>query len=174
MASNPIVISRHQSPLGRMITQLTRDLGAWLYVGLVLALASVLAFVYLAQASYAARQIDLMVELEKQLVVLHEENSVLQLDIATYEEMSRIKTQARAMGLGEATRVEYIEVLLDEPAAQGKTSQSSAIGSANGGQSSAPQVWDGMSGWPGVQYVSVIARQFQNWISRGIVGLGAQ
>jgi len=176
MASNQIAISRRSNWLQRSVAQLFHDLGAWLYVVAVVVLATVLAFVYLAQASYAARQIELMVDLEKKLDLLHEENSILRLQIAGHEDPSRIKAEARAMGLGEATRVEYIEVLLDEagPLARGNTTQSLPGSGANSGQLSALQGRNGVTAWPDVRFVSSIAQQFQGWISKGTAGLGTR
>lgn len=176
MASNPIILSRRQSLWGRIIARLCRDLGAWLYVALVLGLVSVLAFVYLAQASYVARQIDLMVELEDMLDVLHEENSVLLLRIARYEEMPRIKAEARAMGLGDATHVEYVEVVLDDagPAARGGMVQSSPTSRVNGGQSQVTSEGVGVLSPEGLRFVSAIAQQFQSWISGSTAGRGAE
>lgn len=169
MASSPIVISRRQNWWGRTIAQLSRDLGAWLYVAIVLGLVSVLAFVYLAQASYVARQIDLMVELEQQLDVLHEQNSVLLLRIAKFEEMSRIKSQATAMGLGQAKSVEYVEVVLDDasPVAPRDSTQGSPTSGVHGGQSSGSLENQGLPATGALRFAPTIAQQFQGWIGRG-------
>ena len=196
MATNPIIISRRQNLWGRIIAQLSRDLGAWLYVAVVLGLVSVLAFAYLAQASYVARQIDLMAKLEGDLDVLHEENGMLLLRIAKVEDMSRIKAEARAMGLGEATHIEYVVVVLDDPqpAAQGppatlnprrsgtpfapggedptgdaRSSQSLANG-ATVVRSSVPREGEDAPAPEGPRLVSAIAQQFQRWISGGTAG----
>ena len=171
MASNPVILSRRQNLTERIIAQLSGDLGLWLYLAIVLVVGTALAFAYLAQASYAARQIETMVELEQKLSELHEQNSVLRLQVAGYEDITRIKSEARAMGLGEAAQVEYVEVVLDEPATPGGTAPSSKAG---GDQSSALSGWNSVTDWPGVRFVSVIARQFQAWISRGVAGLGTQ
>jgi cell division protein FtsL len=169
MASGPIIIPRRQNWWGRTIAQLSSDLGAWLYVAVVLALVSVLAFVYLAQASYVARQINEMVELEQQLDVLHEENSALLLRIAKYEDMSRIKTEAKAMGLGEAQHVEYVEVVLDDasPAPQGDVVRGLPTSAVSDGQQSAPLQNDMPLAAAGMRLPSTIVQQFEGWIGSG-------
>jgi cell division protein FtsL len=176
MASSQIVILRRQNWWGRTIDQLSRDLGAWLYIAVVLGLVSVLAFVYLAQASYVARQIDEMVKLEQELDVLNEENSALLLRIAKYEEMSRIKTEAKAMGLGEARHVEYVTVVLDDPipALQGDVLQGLPSSVVSDGQRSVPLQNDTPLATVGLRLPSAIAQQFQGWIGRGTAARDAE
>jgi hypothetical protein len=176
MASSPVVIDRHQNWWGRTIAQLSRDLGAGLYVALVLGLISVLAFVYLAQASYVARQIDDMVDLQNTLTVLHEENSALLLSVAKYEEMSRIKTEARAMGLGEAKQVEYIEVVLDDanPSSQGDMVRDMPTSAGNGGQQSVSLPNKVPLTVGGLRLAPTIAQQFQGWIGAGTTARDAR
>ncbi len=172
MATNPIIISRRQNLWGRIIAQLSRDLGACLYVAVVLGLVSVLAFAYLAQASYVARQIDLMAKLEGDLDVLHEENSMLLLRIAKVEDMSRIKAQARAMGLGEATHIEYVVVVLGDPqpAVRADTTLNSLANGATAVRSSVASEGNDVAAPEGLRLVSAIAQQFQGWISGGTAG----
>jgi cell division protein FtsL len=176
MASSSVVISRRQNLWGRTIAQLSRDLGAWLYVALVLGLVTVLAFIYLAQASYVARQIDQMVQLETSLAELHEENSALLLRIAKYESMSRIKTEARAMGLSEARQLEYIEVVLDDagPASQRDVVQDLPTSAVTGGQqfASLPNEPPPVVGV--LRLAPTIAQQFQGWICGGTAGRDAE
>jgi hypothetical protein len=169
MASSPIVISRRQNWWEHTVSQLSRELGAWLYIAVVLGVVSALAFVYLAEASYVARQIDQMVELEQELDVLHEENSALLLRISKYEEMSRIKTEAKAMGFAEPAHVEYVEVVVDDasPAAQSDAVQAAPSGGVTGGQQSTPVQDDAPLATFGLRLPSTIAQQFQGWIGIG-------
>jgi cell division protein FtsL len=166
MASSPVAISRRQNWWQRTVSQLSHELGAWLYIAVVLGVVSALAFVYLAEASYVARQIDQMVELEQELDELHEQNSALLLSISKYEEVSRIETQAKAMGFGEPAHVEYLEVAVDDasPAAQGSAVQGAPSGAVSGGQQSAPLQDDSPLAAAGLRLPSSIAQQFQGWI----------
>jgi hypothetical protein len=172
MASSPVVVSKRQSLWGRTIAQLSRDLGAWLYVAVVLGLVTVLAFTYLAQASYVARQIEKMVKLEQRLGELHEENSALLLRIAKYEELSRIKSEAQAMGLGEAKHVEYVEVVLEEatPGPQGDAVRELPTGANSGGQQAVPPKYDTPLTIGSLPLAPTIVQQFQGWIRRGTSG----
>jgi hypothetical protein len=169
MASSQVVISRRQNLWGRTVAQLSRDFGVWLYVGAVLSLVTVLAFVYLAQASYVARQIEDMVMLEHELDDVHEVNSALSLRIAKYEDMPRIKTEAKAMGLGEATRVEYLEVVVDDagPGSQGDVIQNLPTGAIGGNQQSGLSQSGATYAVGGLRVAPTIAQQFQGWIGRG-------
>lgn len=176
MSSNPIIISRRQNPWARAIAQLSRDLGAWLYVAGTLVLVSVLAFVYLGQASYVARQIELMVELEEQIDGLHEANNALLLHIAEHEDMSRIKAEARAMGLGEAKQVEYVVVVLDgvSSTVPNDAVSSLATSAANGAQPSVQLLGDRVPTTAGLRLASAIAQQFQSWIGSSATAWGAE
>ena len=171
MASSPIVISRRQSSWARIIAQWFRALGAWLYVVLVLGLITAMVFVYLYQANYVALQIEQMVTLERRLDELHEQNSALLLRIAKYEDMSRIETEARAMGLGEATHVEYIQVVLDDAAARNETTQGAATGSTYSTQPSGLR-GDVLPTTGGSWVSSAITQQFQGWIGGGTAAQG--
>jgi hypothetical protein len=176
MATNPMIISRRQTigtpyphlgVWGRLFARLSDELGAWLYVAVVLVLVSVLAFAYLAQASYVARQIEWMATLEQQLDVVHERNSMLLLSIAEAEDMPRIKAEARAMGLGEATRIEYLVVILDDlqPAAPGDTPLTPRGGTdLTRGRSSVTRAAANVAAPSSSRLVSTIAQQFQSWI----------
>ena len=176
MSSNPIIISRRQNPWGRAIAQLSRDLGAWLYVGVTLVVVSALAFVYLGQASYVARQIELMVKLEEQIHDLHEANNALLLQIAGHEDMSRIKAEARAMGFGEAQQVEYVVVVLDDASSTVPKDAISGLTSsaANGAPSSVPLLGDRVPTTAGLRLASAIAQQFQSWIGSNATAWGAK
>jgi hypothetical protein len=176
MSSNPIIISRRQNPWARAIAQLARDLGGWLYVAGTLVLVSVLAFVYLGQASYVARQIELMVELEQQIDDLHEANNALLLQIAGHEDMSLIKAEARAMGLGEAKQVEYVVVVLDDATSAVLKGAASGLttSAANGAPSSVPLLADRVPTTAGLRLASAIAQQFQSWIGSNATAWGAE
>ena len=167
MATSPIVISRRQTLWVRTIAQWYHGLGAWLYVVLVLGLITVMAFVYLYQASYVAMQIDRMGALEQRLDELHEQNSALLLRIARYEDMSRIQNEARAMGLGQATHVEYVEVVLGGAATRDDVAHESPVGSTYGAQPSALLDQETLPTTGGSWVASTVARQFQGWIGKG-------
>ncbi len=172
MASSPIVISRRQNQWARTIAQWYHGLGGWLYVVLVLAVITVMAFVYLYQASYVALQIDRMVALEERLDELHEQNSALLLRIAGYEDMSRIKNEARAMGLGEATHVEYVEVVVGGAAPRDGAVQESPTGSTYGTQPSSLPDDEALPRTGGSWVASTITQQFQSWIGTGMAAPG--
>lgn len=159
MASHPVVVPYRQSWLRRTAHHWYDTLGPWLCVLAVILVIALLAFVYLAQASYVARQIDMMAKLEKDRCKLHEENSALLLEIAQYEDVSRIKTEARAMGLGEPTRIEYVEVTVDDPLPL-PGSRGGPLSDVRGAQLPAPQ---------GPAFLSGIWQQFRNWIIGGTV-----
>ena len=67
------------------------------------------AFLYLAQTTSVARQIEEMEKLERELSHLRWDNNAVELQIAQYQEMSRIQREARALGLREPEHMEYIE-----------------------------------------------------------------
>lgn len=169
MASSSITIARRHNVWQRIVARLSRDLGAWLYVAVVLGLVSALAFVYLAQASYVAGQIDEMAELERKLDLLHEENNALLLRISRYEDMSRIQTEARAMGLGEAQQVEYVVVVVDDsgPVQWEDVVSGLPPGAVRGTLPSASLQNEGAPTTAGLGLAATIAQQFQGWIGAG-------
>jgi hypothetical protein len=145
-----------------MIAQWSRDLGMWLYVAALICLVSMLAFVYLAQASYVAGQMEQMVGLEYQVRTIKEDSNALLVCIARYEDLSRIKTEARALGLGEPKHVEYVEVVVDEPLSPtgwggGDSPHGSSAGEGIGLQPPSPGLW------------SKAVQQFRQWIVGGTV-----
>ena len=92
----------------------------WLYVIASVGLVSLLAFIQLSQASFVSRQIDVMESLERDVLVLRQRQNLLRLQIAEYEQMPRIKQEARALGLGEAHHIEYVRMpAVDAPTARG-------------------------------------------------------
>ena len=104
-----------QAVFGEAIPQLSHDVGPWLYVVALLCLVGLVAFLYLAQTTSVAKQTEEMESLEGELHRLKWDNDALLLQIAQHQRASRIKQEAKAMGLGEADQVEYIEVALDRP-----------------------------------------------------------
>jgi hypothetical protein len=174
MASSPIVISRrhHEGLWGRTIAQWFRGLGAWPHVLLAAALVGAMASVYLYQISFVERQIDQMVRFESDLADLNQRNNELSVSIAGYEDMSRIKTEARAMGLGEATHIEYLDVVLDGSTAQDHVIQGLSASAASAGQSSAWLEDETLPTSGGSWVASTIVQQFRGWIDRGTAALG--
>jgi len=116
MGSGRIAASRSETFLGQAIAQLSDDLRRWLYVLALLCLISLLAFLYLTRASHVARQIEEMRGCESQLRELRRANSAILLQIAQCEQLPRIQQAARDLGLGEPQHIEYVEVVLDQPA----------------------------------------------------------
>lgn len=86
------------------------DWRPWVFVIASLCLATVLAFVQLSQASYVSRQIEEMSRLESDLLATRQRNNAVRLQIAEVRQMPRLMEQARALGLSEAKRVEYVTV----------------------------------------------------------------
>jgi len=108
--------SRNGNLLGQALSQLSDDLRRWLHVLMLLCLASLLSFLYLAQASWVAKHIAEMETLDNDLRELKKEYNVLLLPIAQYKRMPRTKQKARALGLAEPEHIEYVGVVLDGPA----------------------------------------------------------
>ncbi len=105
--------SRHD--LGEVIPRLSPDVGPWLYLLALFCLLSLVAFLYLRQTTSVVKLIQEMEELEQQRRHVNWDNNALRLQIATRQPVSRIQQEARAMGLGEAESIEYVEVYWDEP-----------------------------------------------------------
>jgi len=172
MAGGRIAVSRRERVLGRTmprhlsgrdmssqalggtIPQLGYDVGPWLYVLALLCMVALVAFLYLAQTTAVARQIEEMESLERQLRQLRWDNNALLLQIAQYQKMSRIKQEARDMGLAEAQDVEYVEVVLDQ-------SEKSSDGDiAPHVPSSLPTTSSHSPAW-----LEHVMRQLRNWLS---------
>jgi cell division protein FtsL len=105
--------SRHDS--GEVIPRLSPDAGPWLYLLALFCLLSLVAFLYLRQTTSVVKMIDEMEDLEQQRRHLNWDNNALRLQIASRQPIARIQQEARAMGLGEAEHIEYVEVQWDEP-----------------------------------------------------------
>ncbi len=130
MTSKRITFAHDQAPLrGTLVTRsvtlplprVSADVRPWLFVIAALCLVSVLAFVQLSQASYVARQLDEMSRLESDMLAIRQRNNTLRLKIAEYGRMPRIVQEARALGLGEAERVEYVAVSISGMPATAQT-----------------------------------------------------
>jgi hypothetical protein len=93
---------------------LSADQRGWIRVLALSLVVSLLTFVYLAQTGYVVRQIEEMQNLEASLLDLKRENNALRLEAAEYEQWSRLRRQARALGFAEPQRVEYVEVPVSE------------------------------------------------------------
>lgn len=174
MASSPIVISRRSNLWERTVAQWIRGLGVLPNVALGVSLVVLMGSVYLYQVGVVERQIDEMVRLETDLAELNLQNNELSVSVAGYEDISRIKSEAKAMGLGEATHVEYLEVVLD-----GSTGQSQMLPglSAPAGSAVQPSAWveDKTALIGGGSWVtSTIMQQFRSWIDRDATARGAE
>jgi|GEM_PF-2033826 len=156
MTDDRMTVSENKNALPRAIPLVSYDLQRWLYVLALLCLISVLAFVYLAQASYVTKQIEEMENLEHKRGEIEQDNSALLLQIAQYEQMSRLQQEARALGLDEPEHVEYVEVVLDE------TATSSLDNVAYDPRSSSPASPSYLPAW----WHSIV-HQFGDWIKGG-------
>lgn len=141
----------------RASLQQSQDLTQWLYVLALLCLISLLAFLYLAQASYVAREMDATGTLETTIQVLKKENNKLRLEIALKEDSVRIQQEARAMGFVVPQQVEYVEVVLNESATPSAAAASDSQPSSTADALSA-------YGW----WVSIL-RQFRDWIDESTI-----
>jgi len=129
----------------------------WLYVVAMLVLLSLLGFLYLTQTSQVTIQIDEMQTLERQLHELKQANSELLLQIAQYEQLSRIQQEAKAMGFGKPQHIEYVQVLVDEPTPlSGDATIHSGAAPSRIADSHLPDWWHR------------ILRQFAAWIHVGV------
>jgi hypothetical protein len=132
-------------------------------------LISLLAFVYLTQASHVARQIEQMENLERDLQQLKQQNDDIRLQIADNEQLPRIKEQAQKMGLAQPEQMQYLEVVSDEPVSASqqavpvRASQPAAGGdkSAHGSASPAAETASS-SGWG-----HALLSQFSAWVGVG-------
>ncbi|MBC7261681.1 MAG: hypothetical protein H5T63_06675 [Chloroflexi bacterium] len=171
MASNRSVSARGESLLGwaaphnamdKSITgtlsgkvglRQSREASQWLYVLALLCLISLLAFLYLALASYVAQEMETTATLEATIQSVKEENNKLRLAIVLKEDLTWIQQEARKMGFAEAQRVEYLEVVMDEEAVAATSMPSPAHQLSPADAPSAPGWWD------------KIVRQFRDWIT---------
>jgi len=116
--SSRMTVPSGHTVIGHSVVRMSLDLRPWLYAGVLVCLVVSLGFVYLTQAGHVARQIEEMEVLELKLQRLKHQNSALLLEIAEYEQVGRIKQQARQLGFAEPEDVEYVVVHLDEAAPQ--------------------------------------------------------
>jgi hypothetical protein len=103
---------RSDSVVERIMAPWWKNLGVWVYAPVMIIVVSVLIFIYLMQASYVAGQAETMAELEQELHTVKQAISQTRLKIAAHEGVERIRSEARAMGLGEPDHIDYIEVLV--------------------------------------------------------------
>jgi cell division protein FtsL len=158
MHSGRTPITRSGGALGQAGRRLPSEVGPWLYILLLLCLIGLVAFLYLAQTASVAKRIEEMESLEEDLRDLKRDNNALLLQIAQRQQMSRIKQEARAMGLAEAEHVEHVEVMLDQPDA------SLGDDMAHNSPSSSPLGSSHLPAW-----LNRVVRQFGRWTSGHIV-----
>jgi hypothetical protein len=125
------------------------EVSPWFYVLALLCLVSLLAFLYLALANYVACEMDKTATLEAEIQKTKDANNKLRLEIVLKEDLVRIQQEAKQMGFVEPQRVEYLKVVLDEPASPASSGQQSS----GTGASSTPGWWDNM------------VRQFRDWVA---------
>ena len=77
---------------------------------LILATFSLVGWLYLTQASAVTNTRYRIDELRLTLDQLHNQNAALALEIAQLENLSRVETRARELGLGPTTSVRYLPV----------------------------------------------------------------
>jgi len=162
MSSGPMTV-RSDSVLERIMAPLWKKLGVWVFAPILITVVSALVFIYLAQASYVATQMELMTRREEELHQIKQTISDTRLKIARYEDIDRIKAQARAMGLGEPESIEYVQVIVPEgPVPDALAGYSPA---------SSPQTWSVQdSSSPGTGLLSIAVQQFRNWTGRFATG----
>ncbi|HUT15712.1 MAG TPA: hypothetical protein VMY98_05655 [Anaerolineae bacterium] len=94
--------------LDHAMSDWSNDQRRWAYVLTLLLAASLLSFVHLAQTGYVVRQIEGMEKAEVRLLDLKRQNNALRVEIAEYQQWSRLRREARAMGFAEPHHVEYV------------------------------------------------------------------
>ena len=114
MADGPMTV-RSDNVVEKIVAPWWKHLGVWVYAPVVLIVLSVLAFVYLMQASYVASQVETMSNLEQELHQIKQAISETRLKIADHEGLERLQAEAREMGFRAPESVEYIEVYLPAP-----------------------------------------------------------
>jgi cell division protein FtsL len=77
---------------------------------LILATFSLVGWLYLTQASAVTTTRYRIDELRLDLDQLHNQNATLALEIAQLENLNRIQTRARELGMGPTTQVRYLVV----------------------------------------------------------------
>jgi hypothetical protein len=156
MGNGRVAVSSPGHVAGRAAAPLSLDVRRWAYVFALLCLIALLAFVYLTQASQVAREIEQMQSLEQEIQDVKRRNNALLLEIAQYEQMPRVKQLARQLGFGEPEDVEYLEVVVDEPAVPSKSEMTRA---------SLSPVVD--STQPNVSWWQKAFNQFTGWTNGG-------
>lgn len=166
MSHTRVVASPGEKVIGQRVMPWSEDTRRWLYVAALLCLISLLALLYLTQAGYVARQIEEMDLVQREMQDVKESNNALLLEIAQYEDMSRIQQQARAQGLGPATQVEYAEVFVDESLSG--LSDTAAVNGSDVERGSLPSASSGQPGRPAQRsWWQSVFDQFDAWIQGG-------
>ncbi len=146
--------SRYDS--GEVIPRLSPDVGPWLYLLALFCLLGLVAFLYLRQTTSVVKLIEEMEYLEQQRRHLNWDNNALRLEIARRQSIARIQQEARAMGLGEAEHIEYVEVQWDEPV-------SPVDGSGSQHNLPTPQATFAVPSW-----LRPLVQQFGAWASQDV------
>jgi hypothetical protein len=151
MGSGRMSVYRSGSLAGRAVPQASYDTRRWWYALLLLSIASILVFLYLFEAARVARLNGDMEDLESELSQLQQANSALVVRIADAVQLPQLKQRAKALGFAPPQQVDYIEVLLDQPAfpAEAIAAPSDVILSELSPYSVWQRVWRQFSDWMG-------------------------
>lgn len=164
MGRERIAVSSGERAMSRTTMQWAPEVRHWLHVFALLCLISLLAFVYLTQASQVARQIEQMEVMERDLQILKRQNNSLRIEIADYQQLTRIKEQAQRMGLGPAEHMEYLEVVTDASASQSLEAAPLQAGQSSVGSSMAPITTDATQP---LSWRQKLTSQFAAWVNAG-------
>lgn len=141
------------TPLARARLRETRETLPWLYALALLCLVSLMAFLYLALASFVASEMETTGTLEATIQSIKEANNKLRLDIVLKEDLARVQQEARAMGFVTPQHVECLEVVIEETSTQPAVTSDSSDSSPMTDTLSTPSWWDGL------------IRQFRDWVA---------
>jgi len=108
MATNTIISLRPQNFIRQLPWQLDSKLA--LMILSALALVSLIAGIYLSQASAVTATTYHIDELRLELNQLQNQNAALILEIAQHESLSRVEKRAFELGFGPTEKVEYITI----------------------------------------------------------------
>ena len=108
MSTNTMINWKPENVVRQLPWQL--DSKAALGFLLILAIFSLVGWLYLTQASAVTATRYEMEELRLELDKLENQNTALALEIAELENLARVETRARELGLGPTTNVRYLVV----------------------------------------------------------------
>jgi hypothetical protein len=107
---------RSERAMSGVTLRSAQDLRRWMYSLGLLSVVTVLILVYLSQAGRVEREKERMWGLEATIQTLKRENSNLVGQIGLAQDLSALRERAKALGLGPAASVEYVEVVVNREA----------------------------------------------------------